>query len=233
LTAEKGDEHVVHAVRELQRRTAKGAPMHIKTMLLCVALSTTAACASRQAVVTSPAASTAPQMMVGGTVPAGTRLVATLDTAIGTDVSKPGDQFSATLQTPIVDSTGATRIPAGAKLLGSVTELRETRGGEPAAVALDITAISYGGTVNPFRARIVETEVESTGRHVSGRGVAGGAAGGAIIGAILGGGSGALKGAAVGAGSAALISLGTSKTGARLPSGTTLAVETTGPIQLQ
>lgn len=206
--------------------------MHIRSLLVVAALST-AACGGRQAVATSPAASTQPQMATGGMINAGTRLVATLDSPIGTDVSRPGDVFTATLQTPIVDERGYSVIPAGARLQGRVVDLRETRGGDPAVVSLEIEAISHGGTMRPFPGRIVETEVESTGRHVSGKGTAAGAAGGAILGAILGGGSGALKGAAVGGGSAALISLGTSKTGARLPSGTTLAIETTQSMPIQ
>ncbi|MGZ3454416.1 MAG: hypothetical protein ACXVEF_32720 [Polyangiales bacterium] len=206
--------------------------MHIRSILLVAALST-AACASRQAVVASPPASTAPQVAMGGTVQPGTRLVATLDTPIGTEFSKVGDSFYATLQTPVVDDRGYPVIPAGSKIVGSVVDLRETRGGDPAVVSLEVEAIQIGTVTRPFSGRIVETEVESTGRHVSGRAIGGGAAGGAILGAILGGGSGALKGAAIGAGAGTLISLGTSKTGAKLPSGTTLAVETTQPMQPQ
>jgi hypothetical protein len=205
--------------------------MHIRSMLLIAALST-AACAGRQAVVESPAASTSPQVAFGGTVQPGTRLLATLDTPVGTDVSRVGDPFYATLATPIIDEHGGELIPAGAKLMGRVADLRTTRGGEPAAVSLDIQAITYGGTTRPLSARIVQAGVESTGRRVSGGSILGGAAGGALIGAILGGGSGALKGGAVGAGAGTLISLGTSKTGARLPSGTTLAIETTQPMRI-
>lgn len=172
-------------------------------------------------------------MASGGVIHPGTRLVATLDGPIGTDISRQGDPFYATLQTPVVDDSGYTVIPAGAKLLGRVAELRETRGGDPAVVSLEVEAISFADTTRPFAGRIVETEVASTGRSVSGRGIAGGAAGGAILGAVLGGGSGALKGAAVGAGAGTLISLGRSKTGARLPSGTTLAVETTQPMPIK
>jgi len=201
-------------------------------MILFAALSMAPACGGRQAVVESPVASTAPQVAHGGTLQAGTRLVATLDTPVGTDVSRVGDPFYATLQTPVVDERGYALIPAGAKVMGQVAELRETRGGEPAAVSLDVQSISFGGTTRPFSARIVQADVESTGRHVSGRGILGGAAGGALIGAVLGGGSGALKGAAVGAGAGTLISLGTSKTGARLPPGTTLALETSAPLSI-
>ena len=206
--------------------------MHIRTILMIAALST-AACGGRQAKVESPVASTTPQMATGGMINSGTRLVASLDTPIGTDVSRVGDPFYATLQTPVVDERGYAVIPAGAKIQGRVAQLEETRGGDPAVVSLEIESISYSGTTRPFPGRIVETEVESTGRHASGKGIAGGAAGGAILGAILGGGSGALKGAAVGAGAGTLISLGTSKTGARMPSGTTLAIETTQPMPIR
>jgi hypothetical protein len=200
--------------------------MHIRSILLVTALST-AACAHREAVVTSPTASTTPHVAHGGTVLPGTRLVATLDTPIGTDVSRVGDPFYATLQTPIVDQYGAMVIPAGSKIIGRVDDLRETRGGDPAIVSLEVVGVQIGSMQRPFQGRIIETEVESTGRHVSGRTVGGSAAGGAVLGAILGGGSGALKGAAVGAGAGTAISLGTSKTGARMPSGTTIAIETT------
>lgn len=206
--------------------------MHIRSILLVAALST-GACASRQAVVSSPPASTAPQVAAGGTVQAGTRLVATLDTPVGTEYSKVGDAFSATIQTPVVDGSGATVIPAGSKVVGRVAELRETRGEDPAVVELDVESLVYNGISRPLNARIVDAQVESTDRKVRGRHVAGGAAGGALLGAVLGGGSGALKGAALGAGTGALISLGTSKTGANLPSGTTMAIEVTQATQFQ
>jgi hypothetical protein len=133
----------------------------------------------------------------------------------------------------VVDDGGATVIPAGSKVVGRVAELRETRGEDPAVVELDIEALVYNGMARPLNARIVDAQVESTGRKVHGRHVAGGAAGGAILGAVLGGGSGALKGAALGAGTGALISLGTSKTGASLPSGTTMAIEITQATRIQ
>jgi hypothetical protein len=183
--------------------------------------------------VTSPAASTAPQVASNGTVQAGTRLVATLDTPVGTEFSKVGDTFTATIRTPVVDDGGMTLIAAGSKVIGRVAELRETRGDDPAVVELDIEALAYNGITRPLNARIVDAQVESTDRKVRGKHVAGGAAGGAILGAVLGGGSGALKGAALGAGTGALISLGTSKTGAKLPSGTTMAIEVTQATRIE
>lgn len=206
--------------------------MHTRSMLLLAALSigTAPACAGRQAVVGSPMASSSPQMATGGWIHAGTRLVATLDTPIGTDVSRVGDPFFATMMTPIVDEQGSVVIPAGAKIVGRVADLRTTRGGEPAVVGLEVQSISFAGASRPLGARVVEADVQATSRHPSGRAALGGAAGGALIGAILGGGSGAAKGGLVGAGAGTLISLGVSETGARLPSGTRLAIEITQPV---
>lgn len=204
--------------------------MKFRSLPLVAALTIAAACGGRQAAVTSPAGTTAPQVATGGYVQAGTRLVTTLDTPVGTDVSKVGDSFYATVQTPIVDPAGATIVPVGSKIRGRVMDLQTTRGSEPAVVSLSVEAISINGVERPLSARVVEADAEATSRKASGRAALGGAAGGAVIGAILGGGSGALKGGAVGAGTGTLLSLGTSKTGAKLPPGTQMVIELTQAV---
>lgn len=198
-------------------------------------------CGGQQPQATSPgggygggpaAAPTAPQVVYGPQIDAGTQMTVRLDQPIGTDVSKQGDRFTATVMTPLVDPNNRVLIPAGSQVQGHVAELRTEQGDQPAAVSLAFDSIALGGGQVPFSARIMQAHVEGTGAGVRSRDVLIGTGGGAALGAILGGSSGAVKGALVGAGAGTLLSLGTAEHGARLEQGTpmTIALDRAIPI---
>jgi hypothetical protein len=63
------------------------------------------------------AASTEPRYLL-----AGADVRATLDTPLSTKTAKGGDRFTATVSSPVKDSTGNVGIPIGAKLNGQVSE---------------------------------------------------------------------------------------------------------------
>jgi hypothetical protein len=179
-----------------------------------------------------PGGEIGPLVVSGDTIAPGTRLIAQLVQPIGTDVSQPGQSFSASVVEAVVDPSGVEVVPYGAQLWGRVADLRSGGNGEPASVALTIDALRVRGIDHPVRAHIVGADVEASRRGVKASHVLGGALGGAVLGAILGGGRGALVGGAVGAGAGTLISLGTARTEARLPAGTAIALELETPLSV-
>jgi hypothetical protein len=65
----------------------------------------------------------APSRVSGPFVQAGTTFRVKLDGPLGTQLSKPGDSFSATLIDPLVDLEGHVLVPAGAKLRGKIANV--------------------------------------------------------------------------------------------------------------
>jgi len=131
-------------------------------------------------------------------VPADTVIAVVLDQPISSKTSKPGDRFTATVESP-VEIDGKTAIPKGARAEGVVRDAKAAgrfKGG--AALALELTSVTVHGK---------DHEIQTSGAMMSSKGkgkrtavmVGGGAAGGAAIGAIAGGGKGAAIGALIGA----------------------------------
>ena len=131
-------------------------------------------------------------------VPADTVIAVVLDQSISSKTSRPGDKFSATVESPI-EIDGKVAIPKGARAEGIIKDAKAAgrfKGG--AALALELTSITVNGK---------DHEVQTSGAAMSSKGkgkrtavmVGGGAAGGAAIGAVAGGGKGAAIGALIGA----------------------------------
>lgn len=131
-------------------------------------------------------------------VPADTAIAVVLDQTISSKTSKPGDKFTATLESP-VEIEGKIAIPKGARAEGVVNDAKAAgrfKGG--ATLSLTLTSIEVNGKNH---------EVQTSGATMSSKGkgkrtavmVGGGAGGGAAIGAIAGGGKGAAIGALIGA----------------------------------
>jgi len=140
-------------------------------------------------------------------VPADTVIPVVLDQTISSKASKPGDKFSATVESPI-EIEGKVAIPKGVRAEGVVRDAKAAgrfKGG--AVLSLELTSVEVGGRNH---------EIQTSGAAMSSKGkgkrtavmVGGGAGGGAAIGAVAGGGKGAaigaLIGAAAGAGGAGL-----------------------------
>ena len=129
---------------------------------------------------------------------ADTVIAVVLDQTISSKASKPGDKFTATVESPI-EIDGKVAIPKGARAEGVVNEAKAAgRFKGAAALSLTLTSVEVNGKNH---------EIQTSGATMSSKGkgkrtatmVGGGAAGGAAIGAIAGGGKGAAIGALIGA----------------------------------
>lgn len=102
----------------------------------------------------------------GGVLPRGARLVARMDTTIGTthtvgvddvaDETRAGAPFAATLEATIVDEHGRTRLPAGAIVYGHVARVARGHGVERAKIELAIDRIERW----PVVASVVASELQ-------------------------------------------------------------------------
>jgi hypothetical protein len=178
-------------------------------------------------------------------VPAGTALMARLETTLATFSNKVGDPFQARLSQPVVVN-GTTVIPAGATVEGRVTKVSEPRriSGKPTIGILAEAVILPNGQRYFLDATLVDTNA-GKGTDVNSEGqfkgttrdrrdnleTAGGTAGGMLVGGLVGGPAGILIGGAIGAGSTTAHWL--SKHGsATLPAGTELTLELNRPLAL-
>jgi hypothetical protein len=166
------------------------------------------------------------------TIPIGAQLMATLDQSLGTNISKAGDMFSATVSQTLTASDGSIVVPAGAKIDGRVTAVDPSNNAtDPALIRLDFRSIRFNGRSYPFAAAIVQSSPEKTNTTSSAdqtkRIVIGGAVG-AALGGLLGKGDldKIVIGGAVGAALGSIVSLGT-EVNATLPAGSTMTVQAT------
>lgn len=131
-------------------------------------------------------------------VPADTVIAVVLDQTISSKTSRPGDRFTATVESPI-EIEGKVVIPKGARAEGVVREAKAAgrfKGG--AALSLTLTSITVHGKDHEIQTSAATMSSKGKGKRTAVM-VGGGAAGGAGIGAIAGGGKGAAIGALIGA----------------------------------
>lgn len=166
------------------------------------------------------------------TIPAGARLTTTLDQTLGTDVSKAGQVFTATVSQELRASDGTLVVPAGAKIEGRVTALDDSDNAtEPALIRLAFDRIRFNGRSYPFSANIVQSSPVQTTERSSAeqtkRIVIGGAIG-AALGGILSGGDldKIIIGGSLGAAAGTIVSLGT-EVNATLPAGSQMTLQAT------
>src|SRR5882762_2384126 len=165
-------------------------------------------------------------------VPAETVISVVLDETVGSKISTPGQQFSASVREP-VEVDGRVAIPKGARATGIVKDAKPAgrfKGGaqlELTLVSIDINGASY--------------DVHTTAPNETSKGkgkrtatlVGGGAGGGALIGGLAGGGKGALIGGLIGA---AAGTGGAGLTGNRditLPAETPLTFKLVDPLEIK
>jgi BON domain len=137
----------------------------------------------------------APQPIV---VPGGTELTVTVDQALSSKTSQPGQPFLATVAQPVT-VYGKTAIPKGSSVTGTIITAKQKgkiKGEGELAIALK--SVTIHGHNYPIRTATLDSTVKGKGKRTAGT-TGAGAAGGALIGGLAGGGKGAGIGALVGA----------------------------------
>lgn len=206
---------------------------------IAIALLATAGCARTAQVESGGDVVTTPLPTNTSSIPVGTTLKVTLDQTLGTEQSKVGDDFTASVAEPLNTTSGEIVVPKGAVLHGKVTGLHASEhAGDQAAIKLDFDSLTINGQAYPFDAKITNTDLKTQGgdtRNETLKKAGIGAAAGAALGAILGDASlgkialGGLLGAAAGT----AISLGAGEVQAVLPEGTPMTVQSTQMVALR
>jgi hypothetical protein len=164
-------------------------------------------------------------------IPAGATIVATLDQALGTKISKAGEAFTATVGPTLYAQDGSVVVPAGARIEGHVTALDDSDNAtEPALIRLAFDRVTFYGRSYPFAADIVQAHPVENGPSKNDRTkqiVIGGAVG-AALGGLLGKGDldKIVIGGALGAAAGSIVSLGT-EVNATLPAGSAMTLRAT------
>jgi type IV secretory pathway VirB10-like protein len=164
------------------------------------------------------------------TVPADAVIGLQLESGLSSDTARVEDRVEARV-TRDVRAHGMVAIPAGSRVLGSVSEVE--RGGkmkERARLGVRFhTVILADGTELPLQTETVYREGDSPA-NASAAKVGGGAIGGAILGAILGGGKGAAIGGAVGAGAGTAAVMAGGRRAAQIQAGAPMTVKVLSPV---
>ena len=130
----------------------------MKTLWVAVATLALAGCTVEEIQTTSPhqVETVAPSRVSGPFAQAGAKFRVKLDDPIGTQLSHPGNTFSATVVDAIVDTQGQVLVPEGAKLSGRIADIEQ---GVAPKMRLTLLTIgtSKGGDV-PIHGRILHAQ---------------------------------------------------------------------------
>jgi len=158
------------------------------------------------------------------TLPEGTTLAVRLESAVGSDSSRTGDQIEATL-TDAVIVDGTEVLPPGSVVRGEVVAV-ESAGKVKgrASLALLFNSVSVAGRDEryPIAARVSWVAPTTKGKNAATIAIPAGA--GAIIGGIVGGKKGAAIGATIGGGGGAAVVMSTRGPQIRVAAGTALSL---------
>jgi len=176
-----------------------------------------------------PARAARPESAV---LPAGTHIVAALQSSISTASARAGDKIVLRTLEP-VEVDGRTVVPTGSTIDGEVTYAKGAGriAGAPALTLRFVDLRLSDGrdtalSCDPFRVVGKSAGKESLEE------VGGGAAAGALVGGLLGHGGGALKGAAVGGILGTGVAVATKGHQIELPAGQRLSVDLAAPVTL-
>jgi type IV secretory pathway VirB10-like protein len=165
-------------------------------------------------------------------LPASSVIGLQVDTSVSSERARVEDRVDARV-TRDVTAAGRVAIPAGSRMVGSVTLVE--RGGkmkDPARLGVRFhTLVLADGREIPLRTEAIFREGESPGNE-SARKIGGAAIGGAILGAIIGGGKGAMMGSAAGAAGGSAVVMAGDRNAATLPAGAVVTVRLSGPATI-
>ena len=165
-------------------------------------------------------------------VPAETTISVVLDEQVGSKISTPGQEFHASVQSPI-EVDGHTAIPKGARVTGIVKNAQPAgrfKGG--AALELTLSNVTVAGHTYEIQTTSPSETSKGKGKRTAEM-VGGGGGGGALIGGLAGGGKGAIIGGLIGA---AAGTAGAGLTGNReilLPAETVLTFKLVEPLEIK
>ncbi len=166
------------------------------------------------------------------TIPAGTAIAVRTADAVTSATARVEDSVSATTIGDVAID-GRTAIPAGSRLLGSVTAVeRAGRMSGSDRIAVRFHTLVYNGVETPFETALVIRNGPGQASQNASR-IGGGAAVGAVLGAIFGGGRGAAIGGAIGAGGGSAAAAAQRAAPAVLEAGTALTLRTTQPAAIE
>ena len=168
------------------------------------------------------------------TIPAGTLLSVTLDTAVGSDTSHVEEAVAAHLTHPI-RVHGQTVLEEGSRVGGIVTDATRSakvKGRAHVAVRFETVTPRGGDQRYTMRTASVGRTAAAT-KQKDALEIGAPAAGGAIIGALVGGKKGALVGTAVGGGAGTAVVLSTRGKEVHLAKGTAVSVKLTSPLTIR
>jgi hypothetical protein len=166
------------------------------------------------------------------TIPEGTALPLSLQSAVASDTSRVEDAVRAELREAVVVD-GVTVLPAGSELMGVVTSVeRSGRVKGRASVAYRFNEVSAAGDRYDLRTAPVSHLAEATKGEDATK-IAVGAGAGAAIGALLGGGDGAVKGAAIGGAAGTGAVLATRGEEVRLGPGARVTARLAAPVTVR
>ena len=156
-----------------------------------------------------------------------------VDTPLSSERSRIEDRVEARVTRDVV-AEGRVAIPAGSRVIGSVTLVE--RGGkvkQPARLGVRFhTLVLADGREIPLQTEPVYREGESPAGE-SARKIGGAAIGGAILGAIIGGGKGAVIGGATGAAGGSAVVMAGDRNAATLAPGTVVTVRLSAPATIE
>jgi hypothetical protein len=153
-----------------------------------------------------------------------------IESAVSTERARVEDRVEARVTRDLAVD-GRTAIPAGTRVVGSVT-LVEQGGKMRERARLGVrfhTLVFADGTELPIRTDPILREGESPSGE-STRKIGGAAAGGAILGAIIGGKKGAIVGGATGAAGGTAVVMAGGRNAATLPVGAVVTVRLAAPL---
>jgi|SRR5690242_1212550 hypothetical protein len=132
-------------------------------------------------------------------VPEGTSISVTVDQAVSSKDTQPGQRVAASLAEPIIVD-GREAIPRGAKVSGTITNAKSAgRFKGNAELSITLASVEVGGQRYTIHTTTFSDASKGRGKRTAeGAGIGAGA--GALIGALAGGGKGAAIGAAAGGG---------------------------------